>query len=122
MTKDQYAEYLRTPRWRAISKAIREAFEVCQRCSFPYELNVHHRTYERLGAEKIPDDLILLCRACHSREHFVEDWEKHPHLYGSDIEEGKKRILDQQLVALRKNAERKAELDAKDKNQENDDY
>jgi len=31
-------------------------------------LDVHHKTYERIGAEK-PGDLVVLCRACHGQEH-----------------------------------------------------
>ena len=44
------------------------AGNTCQRCekSFhPSELDVHHRTYERLGHE-LPSDLQVLCRVtCH---------------------------------------------------------
>lgn len=57
MTRDEYAAYLQTPRWRQLSKALRESRGKCQRCSFPYELNVHHLNYERLGRENIGTDL-----------------------------------------------------------------
>jgi len=31
-------------------------------------LEVHHRTYERVGAER-PADVIALCKACHEKHH-----------------------------------------------------
>jgi hypothetical protein len=34
----------------------------------PDRLDVHHRTYERVGQEQLRD-LIVLCRTCHSRYH-----------------------------------------------------
>lgn len=37
------------------------------------ELNVHHRTYERLGDEEVNTDLITLCSHCHSHLHLLEE-------------------------------------------------
>lgn len=36
----------------------------CQTCLSVEDLEVHHKTYERLGDE-LPEDLITLCRECH---------------------------------------------------------
>jgi 5-methylcytosine-specific restriction endonuclease McrA len=65
-----YAEYLETPEWHYRRRQVVKAAErKCQYCGIPtHDLNVHHRTYERLGNED-PDDLIALCRDCHEREH-----------------------------------------------------
>lgn len=68
-----YVDYLRTPHWRSIRRdALRRADGRCQLCNSPphrhQPLNVHHRTYERRGAER-PEDVIVLCRACHERHH-----------------------------------------------------
>jgi hypothetical protein len=41
----------------------------------PYRLEVHHRTYERLGRER-PEDLLVLCEKCHAVEHGREPTEK----------------------------------------------
>lgn len=112
MTKEEYAEYLQSPRWRLISQAMREAYQVCQRCEFPYELNVHHLTYERLGKETI-GDLIVLCRSCHSREHFLEDIEKHPYLVGKQLDQVKNKIFNQIEIARIKNSRRNDELKRK---------
>jgi len=36
-----------------------------------YRLEVHHLTYANLGREE-PDDLIVLCPACHAAEHGLQ--------------------------------------------------
>jgi HNH endonuclease len=67
-----YAEYLQSSWWRARrNDALRAASYRCHRCESKRELQVHHLTYERLGAE-LPDDLEVLCRGCHLGEHSLE--------------------------------------------------
>lgn len=64
-----YEEYLRTEHWkRTRRKALLRAGYQCQKCGATSYLEVHHVTYARLGAER-PDDLIVLCRACHDYVH-----------------------------------------------------
>ena len=63
-----YSEYLLTPEWQTKrEQALERARHRCQLCNSAEHLNVHHRTYERLGNEDI-EDLTVLCKACH--EHF----------------------------------------------------
>lgn len=67
-----YENYLRTPWWRARrNAALRASGFCCQRCACRRNLQVHHRSYERLGAEA-DDDLEVLCRGCHEGNHFNE--------------------------------------------------
>lgn len=45
----------------------------CERCGAPFnralwEAHSHHLTYIRRGFE-LPEDYVIICRACHSREH-----------------------------------------------------
>ena len=63
-------EYLKTERWKRRARAARErAGNRCQLCnSAAQPLEVHHRTYERLGWE-LPGDLTALCARCHGRHH-----------------------------------------------------
>lgn len=76
-----YTEYLRSEHWRALRRrffakswrvaSMRERFgttccEFCGCTDRPVEL--HHRTYKRLGREKLTD-LVLLCGDCHSTVH-----------------------------------------------------
>lgn len=64
-----YAEYLRSPHWMATrAKAIRRAGNRCQVCNGSERLEVHHRTYDRIGHESA-GDLIVLCRECHQTFH-----------------------------------------------------
>lgn len=64
-----YADYLQTGHWqRTRAAALERAGHRCQLCNRPQHLNVHHRTYERRGAER-DDDLIVLCRGCHETFH-----------------------------------------------------
>lgn len=66
-----YHEYLRSDSWRRVrERKLREAGRVCSLCPSVSNLHVHHRTYERLGKERL-DDLVVLCRRCHSRHHSV---------------------------------------------------
>ncbi|WP_429169174.1 HNH endonuclease [Aeromonas rivipollensis] len=65
-----YKEYLKSPEWaERRARAIRTAKASCQLCNASgVILDVHHRTYKNRGNEKFTD-LIVLCRACHSKHH-----------------------------------------------------
>jgi hypothetical protein len=70
MTSKEYREvYLRSEHWRAMRLwALERAENRCQVCAASAALDVHHRTYERVGAER-PADLTVLCRRCHELFH-----------------------------------------------------
>jgi restriction endonuclease Mrr len=65
-----YPLYLRTPEWRrARAVALLAAGNCCSLdVTHTTELEVHHRTYERLGAELV-SDLVVLCHPCHQLHH-----------------------------------------------------
>lgn len=64
-----YQEYLKTEHWQDIRKsALKRSRYRCQLCNSGGMLDVHHRTYERRG-EELSSDVIVLCRACHSKFH-----------------------------------------------------
>ena len=65
-----YKDYLLTPEWQERRRArLKAARYRCQVCNTKNErLNVHHRTYERRGAE-YARDLIVLCEGCHYLFH-----------------------------------------------------
>lgn len=65
-----YRDYLRTPEWRRTrAAALLRAGNACSLdVTHGDELDVHHRTYERLGAE-LASDLVVLCRPCHRLHH-----------------------------------------------------
>jgi hypothetical protein len=119
MTKDEYEQYRESPHWILVSRHIRQMRKKCERCAFPYELNVHHLNYDRLGKER-DTDLILLCRSCHSREHLLQDLEGSPlitqllqAMLDGKPSDTKRRFKQQQEEAKNKNLEREFELQKK---------
>ncbi len=70
LAKMPYAEYLQSDEWRERRRVtITAAGHRCQNCGKHDDLQVHHLTYERRGAEH-PDDLRVLCSDCHQNTHF----------------------------------------------------
>lgn len=68
-----YAEYLKSDHWKMTRRLVLEMFAYrCGRCSSTTQLNVHHQTYERLGAEEL-SDLEVLCRRCHADHHGIAE-------------------------------------------------
>lgn len=68
-TSKEYLAYLETEHWQKTrASALERAGGRCQLCNTNRRLQVHHRTYERLGSE-LPGDLTVLCRRCHARHH-----------------------------------------------------
>ncbi len=64
-----YEQYLQTPHWQLLRRLAKEAAGYrCQVCNGQGVLDVHHRTYERRGRERL-SDLTVLCRDCHSGHH-----------------------------------------------------
>lgn len=66
-----YESYLRTRRWREFrAQALERAHGTCEHCGISESthrllvLDVHHKTYKRLGREA-PGDVEVLCRPCH---------------------------------------------------------
>jgi hypothetical protein len=70
----RYSDYLESEHWRALKAAweprrTRNKKPVCEFClAGDRRLDLHHRTYKRLGSES-PRDLVLICDRCHSRIH-----------------------------------------------------
>ena len=70
-----FAEYRKQPEWQVRRvQALTRAQYRCQMCSsHDATLDVHHRSYDNYGDER-PEDLVVLCRACHQKFHgVVED-------------------------------------------------
>jgi hypothetical protein len=64
-----YQAYLRTAHWqRRRALALERADHACEICGHDDRLEVHHRTYARVDFEW-PEDLIALCKACHTDHH-----------------------------------------------------
>lgn len=66
---DFYQVYLNSSDWRVTrNRALQRANYACQRCGVARRLEVHHRTYARLGRE-LDSDLEVVCFGCHTAHH-----------------------------------------------------
>ena len=66
MNKQQYLEYLQSPLWkRKCLKVLEYWNHTCVICMTNNRLEVHHRTYIRVGHERFTD-LVPLCHSCHT--------------------------------------------------------
>ena len=64
-----YHEYIKSEVWRQKRDNVLVFWSGrCAICNSPDNIQVHHRTYERLGQERL-SDLIPLCDDCHSLFH-----------------------------------------------------
>lgn len=64
-----YLEYMHSAAWeRKRNAAFNHHGRFCHKCGSTHRLNAHHRTYARLGHERM-SDIVILCRSCHSKEH-----------------------------------------------------
>jgi hypothetical protein len=69
MTNLKYDKYIKSEFWQTKRiKALKRAGNKCQVCNGSNKLEVHHRTYERLGNEN-KKDLTVLCFDCHEKFH-----------------------------------------------------
>lgn len=67
--KSPHSDYLESPEWIAIrDERLKQDNYQCVMCGTGKNLEVHHLTYERLGAEKL-EDLRTFCRECHKKVH-----------------------------------------------------
>lgn len=68
--KFDYQTYLKSPSWDRKRRKVLKRDEY--RCQLNYshtgKLHVHHKTYERIGKERL-SDLITLCESCHRLIH-----------------------------------------------------
>lgn len=63
-----YKGYLESNMWeRKRAWVFKRSKGKCERCG-KVAVQVHHKTYERLGYE-LPEDLMAVCMSCHGKEH-----------------------------------------------------
>jgi 5-methylcytosine-specific restriction endonuclease McrA len=71
MSNPTYIEHLAGIDWQVVrGDVLARANYRCEECGSPWGLQVHHKTYERLGNETL-DDLVCLCRDCHRKKHDI---------------------------------------------------
>lgn len=78
---EEYRRYMRSPEWQAVRRRFVASNmpKLCAGCDKPWALsdNLHHRSYRRLGHERL-DDLVPLCWPCHEwiHEYIGPDWKR----------------------------------------------
>ncbi len=72
LSRMTWPKYKNTPEGRSLcSRVILRAGNRCEMCNKGgVPLQIHHRSYDRYGQERI-DDCRALCRDCHARHHDV---------------------------------------------------
>lgn len=75
-----YQEYIISEEWKEKSIEEKKKNPRCSLCNRKTILNVHHRTYVRLGQE-IPGDLIVLCDECHDIFHQFYEYNSHTGIF-----------------------------------------
>jgi 5-methylcytosine-specific restriction endonuclease McrA len=72
--QQHYRRHLRSPKWRYLKAQIaRSRGRRCERCGATYGLQLHHKTYLRLGRE-LSSDVELLCLPCHHAADLERAW------------------------------------------------
>lgn len=90
---DSYADYLLGAHWKDQRlQALAAARNRCQICNSPSDLQVHHRTYERVGHEST-GDLTVLCGRCHRAFHGQSQVEHVPRVKRPTRSDIRQRVL-----------------------------
>lgn len=63
-----YKEYLESDIWLEKRNFILSSNPLCEKCHSKFGSQIHHLTYEHCGNEP-REDLMILCKQCHEREH-----------------------------------------------------
>lgn len=81
---DTYVEYLDSSHWQKVRGRYRKSKrpQACVNCGCG-EYQLHHKTYERLGKERLAD-LMPLCGSCH--KDFHDYLRSHPELRLKDTD------------------------------------
>lgn len=68
-----YNDYIHSSTWANVRRRYRKSDrpQACVLCDSDERIVLHHLTYERVGDEAL-DDLVALCRTCHSYVHDLE--------------------------------------------------
>ena len=93
MNTKEYELYVKTDCWQIRRDTYISRYgPACEVCENAIDgLDVHHLTYERLGIE-LDDDLMALCRPCHSAVHGVvtfSEWEEFIAILMKKLKSGK---------------------------------
>jgi hypothetical protein len=77
LTRKEYYSYIQSSEWKSIklkylrSNLPKDCFG-CNKEYGTYQIEFHHRTYKRLGCERLMD-IVPVCRQCHQAIHDLSE-------------------------------------------------
>ena len=81
----QYIAYLNSKAWKAKKKLMFGKFgKSCQACRNTKKIDVHHLHYRNFGDELL-QDLMVLCRKCHSDVHKLASKHRYTIEYATSV-------------------------------------
>ena len=70
MSYSNYEEYLRHPIFLgSVESAKQRSGGLCEKCGSKAKIEPHHIRYCKWGEFDPPENLLMLCRECHTSEH-----------------------------------------------------
>lgn len=70
-SKELYLDFLLSDFWINLSRRKRELVPTCEKCGSSDALQAHHIRYTPNLFDVKMDDLVVLCRKCHEKEHGI---------------------------------------------------
>lgn len=71
-TKQWYSTYLQSEHWRELrARAFQILGRICAHCGNTKQLEAHHIRYRNPIQSCTVSDLVILCHACHKRQHGI---------------------------------------------------
>jgi|TARA_R110000803_G_scaffold171655_1_gene234545 5-methylcytosine-specific restriction endonuclease McrA len=69
--KKKYKKYLLSDEWAQLKiDLFKYRGKECEKCGETKYLQVHHLSYKNIFHEE-PEDLMILCKSCHRKEHNI---------------------------------------------------
>lgn len=69
-TKAAYAKFLKTPFWDELrNQCFMRDGRKCTHCQSTFEIQAHHKIYRKDWLKTKLEDLVTLCRKCHTAIH-----------------------------------------------------
>lgn len=75
LTKLEYSKFLESDFWKDLTSKKIASIGRCERCNKTETLQSHHKFYRDDWHETKMEDLEVLCRECHKKEHGITESE-----------------------------------------------
>ena len=102
IVKSEYELYLESPEFDELRKAVlnRDNYK-CKICGNTEILQIHHLTYLHVYHEKL-EDLVCLCKRCHSTYHAIDNMKKYiEERYRDEINKQREQDINKQKERIK---------------------